>query len=246
MRGATHSRMVRALASFGLSAGAVARERAALERSCGAMASRLVGRLVAAREPTMMVVGPSGSGKSTLLGALEREAMAQGHLVVPVEGERADVEGAWRSRPIVLIPETTLPEALGLLARVGLAEARLLGLTPSQLSCGERARFRLALALRAAFEATDHAGVAWVLCDEFGSGLDHETAAGVAASAARIARARPGLHVVACTCDERLVGAIAPDVVVRTRMGRGPRVDRGHGDRGRVPRGPDRNGRRAA
>lgn len=241
MRGGTPARVVRALASFGLSASVVARERAALERSCGSMASRLVGRLIAERASTTMVVGPSGSGKSTLLGAIEAGARARGHEVVRVESERACVESAWLTRPIVLIPETTLPEALGLLARVGLAEARLLGLTPAQLSCGERARFRLALALKSAFEATDHARVAWVLCDEFGSGLDHETAAGVAVSAARIARARPGLHLVACTCDERLVGTMAPDVVVRTRMGRGPRVDRARAARRSVG-----EGRRAA
>lgn len=246
MRGTAHARVVRALASFGLSAGAVARERAALERSCGSMASRLVARLTAERAATMMVVGPSGSGKSTLLGAIEAGARAKGHEVVRVEGERAGAGGAWLTRPIVAIPETTLPEALGLLARVGLGEARLLGLTPAQLSCGERARFRLALALRAAFEATDHARAAWVLCDEFGSGLDHETAAGVAVSTARIARARPGLHIVACTCDERLITAMAPDVVVRTRMGRGPRVDRAREVRGRAARRWDGDGRRAA
>ena len=226
-----HTRHIRALATFGLSIGEGVRRRAALQRSCAALAARIV----RASPVTTVVSGPSGSGKSTLLDSVRERAAACGDRVVRVAEEGAgcvvgDGGEDWSTRPIVAMPGTTMPEAMGLLARVGLADARLLGRTPGQLSAGERARFRLAMALRDAMEATERGETVWVLCDEFATGLDHETAVGVALNAARIARGRAGLRLVVCTSDERLVPVIGAALEVRTRAGRGPVVMRRRGE----------------
>jgi hypothetical protein len=84
----------------------------------------------------VLFTGPSGSGKSSLL----RAAGAQLGAVNAMAIELPDV-------PLIDALPGPVEQRLGVLAACGLSEARLLLRTPSELSDGQRYRFRLALAL---------------------------------------------------------------------------------------------------
>jgi energy-coupling factor transporter ATP-binding protein EcfA2 len=107
-------------------------------------------------------------------------------------------------------------DGLRLLAMCGLGEARLLLRTPSELSEGQRYRFRLA---RGVAERP-----AWVLADEFTATLDRTLAKVVAFGARRLAD-REGVGFLLATTHEDVIADLAPDVLVRCEEGREPRVE---------------------
>ncbi len=109
----------------------------------------------------VLFVGPSGSGKSSLLraaaaqcGALDADA-----LVLPDESLIDLLRGPLESR-------------LNLLASCGLSEARLFLRRPSELSDGQRYRFRLAFA----FDTAAAVGIPAIFADEFSAALDRPLA----------------------------------------------------------------------
>lgn len=221
---APSTRVLRALAAFGLSL-AECRDAHRAEMRVWMGAAR---RVVREAESIAAIVGPSGSGKSSVLSAIERVALARGEGVV-----RASLTGAmtgWHERggderTIVEIPGTTLGEAISLLARVGLAEPRLFALRPDELSDGQRARFRLALAIRDALrERGGRDRRVWMLIDEFGSGLDVTTARGVACALARLVRRHGRLRAVVCLNDERVLPWFEPDLEVELGLDASVRV----------------------
>lgn len=240
-RSSTPSRATRALAWFGLTHADVAHLRVQETRH-----ARLLARRVVARRPAVtLVVGPSGSGKSTVLGALartlKRRELAHVHTSLhaslhadlradlradasPASSAPASVLDFAPEAPIVDIPRTTLPGAISLLSRVGLGEARLLALLPSELSDGQRARYRLALALNDALQLRERHAHAWVLIDEFGTGLDRTTRRALALALARFCAVRPGLHMVLSTTDDDVLERLAPDALIETQLGRRPRA----------------------
>jgi ABC-type ATPase with predicted acetyltransferase domain len=239
-RTSTPSRATRALAWFGLTAADIAHLRVQETRH-----ARLLARRVIARRPGItLLVGPSGSGKSTVLDALarslRRRTLAHVHtsmhaaLHVSLPTSRTGAGAGSRSLPSVLdyapeapivdIPRTTLPGAISLLSRVGLGEARLLALLPSELSDGQRARYRLALTLNDALQLRERHAHAWVLIDEFGTGLDRTTRRALALTLARFCAVRPGLHMVLSTTDDDVLERLAPDALIETRLGRRPRA----------------------
>jgi ABC-type lipoprotein export system ATPase subunit len=87
----------------------------------------------------VLFVGPSGSGKSSLLRAAGEQLQA-------IDANALDLPDL----PLVDALPGPLAERLDRLAACGLSEARLLLRRPSELSDGQRYRFRLAYALASA------------------------------------------------------------------------------------------------
>jgi hypothetical protein len=169
-------------------------------------------RLPDARAGTVVLVaGPSGAGKSTLLQRYRRQPVAGRRLIDLARirlPERAVIE---------LFPRLSIEAALGVLSRVGLAEAHTYLLPPSKLSDGQRWRLRLAVAV-ARCEAWPGRKFV-IVADEFAALLDRVTA-WIVARALRKAVDRLGnACAVVATSHEDLEGPLSADVVVRCDFG---------------------------
>ena len=154
------------------------------------------------------VTGESGSGKSVLLRALKEDL---GERAVDI----ADVE-VEASRPIVDTVGSSFREALGLLSRVGLNDAYLFLRRYTELSDGQRYRYRIA-------KMVDSGRRFW-LADEFCSTLDRTTARVVAYNMQKMAR-RSGAALVAATSHTDLEDDLAPSVLIRKGWGEEVKVE---------------------
>ena len=143
--------------------------------------------------------GPSGSGKSSLL----RAAAARLQHVADVD------HPDWK--PGVLVDALGLPvhEALELLSRCGLGEARLMLRTPDELSEGQRYRFRIAAALARKPQ--------WVLADEFSATLDRTLAKVIAYGVRKIA-SRKRIGFLLATTHEDILEDLQPSLHVACRL----------------------------
>jgi ABC-type ATPase with predicted acetyltransferase domain len=149
----------------------------------------------------VLFAGPSGSGKSSLL----RAAGAQLGAVDAMSLELPDA-------PLVDALPGSVEERLNLLAACGLSEARLLLRTPSELSDGQRYRFRLAFA----FACASGSKAIALIADEFAAYLDR-TLAKVLAFNLRKLVTRVGIGVLLATTHEDLTADLRPDLHVRCR-----------------------------
>jgi ABC-type lipoprotein export system ATPase subunit/GNAT superfamily N-acetyltransferase len=153
------------------------------------------------------ITGPSGSGKSSLLRA------------VTAELERGQAQVVWPEtltlpdRPLVDALGLPLDRATALLSSCGLAEPRLMVRRPTELSDGERWRFRLAWAL--AHEPQ------WIAVDEFTSPLDRTLAKVIAYNLRRQCQ-RTNVGVLIATCHDDVLADLAPDLHVRCDHGSEP------------------------
>ena len=148
--------------------------------------------------------GQSGSGKSTLLRcAAEQLACNHGLRVENIDNV------VLLDKPIISQIGETLEEATKLLALAGLSDAYLYIRKPSELSDGQRYRFRLAKLLESNAEV-------WV-ADEFGAVLDRITAKVVANNFQKVARAHGRIGIVATTHTD-LVEELAPNLIVQKRF----------------------------
>jgi hypothetical protein len=154
----------------------------------------------------VLFVGPSGSGKSSLLRESGRLLDALDIHGVPIP----DV-------PLVDVLHGDFQSNLELLSACGLSEARLLWRTPAELSDGQRARFRLALAL------DQHP--AWIMADEFAAVLDRPLAKVLAFNIRKLAW-RTGTGFLLATTHDDLLDDLNPDLVVRCRGEGEIRVER--------------------
>ncbi|MCW4013649.1 MAG: ABC transporter ATP-binding protein, partial [Candidatus Bathyarchaeota archaeon] len=140
------------------------------------------------------ITGDSGSGKSVLLEAIRvdlgDEAVVMGDLPDPPDVPLVDAVGG------------DFSEALELLSRVGLNDAYLFLRKFSELSAGQRYRFRLAQMICS--------GKEYWLCDEFCSLLDRTTARIVAYSMQKHAR-RVGASLIVATSHTDLLRDLNPD-----------------------------------
>jgi ABC-type ATPase with predicted acetyltransferase domain len=157
--------------------------------------------------------GPSGSGKSSILREVARQLRAVDVLQLELP-----------SVPLIDALAGNLSERLAWLSSSGLSEARLLLRTPSELSEGQRFRFRLAYALSEARRlAAQHAAKAnattpehepWIACDEFAALLDRALAKVLAYNLRKLVdRCRIG--VLLATTHDDLLDDLNPDLHIR-------------------------------
>jgi len=106
------------------------------------------------------LTGDSGSGKSVLLKAIKRDL---GNEAVDMADIHLDL-----NRPLIETVGETVEEGLELLSRVGLNDAFLFLRKYSQLSDGQKYRYRIAKLVES--------GKQWWIMDEFCSTLDRDTA----------------------------------------------------------------------
>jgi ABC-type ATPase with predicted acetyltransferase domain len=144
------------------------------------------------------ITGPSGAGKSVLLRELEKATPASQSVNL------ADIPLP-SDRPVIDCFEGDCLTGLKLLSTVGLSEVFCLLNRPSQLSDGQKYRFRLAEAMAA--------GKPTIFADEFSSELDRVTAAAVAFNIHKFAK-RTRTTFVLCSSHEDILMDLAPDVLV--------------------------------
>ncbi|BBI61693.1 nucleotide-binding protein [Vreelandella sulfidaeris] len=143
--------------------------------------------------------GQSGSGKSLVLRELASALKERGYKVVSID----DVE--LLDKPLVDQIGTDTNDAVRLLSLAGLNDAYLLVRNPSQLSDGQKYRFKLAKIIESNADV-------WV-ADEFCAVLDRETASVVSFNVQRTAR-KLGATVIVATTHTDLVNDLKPSLVI--------------------------------
>ena len=149
------------------------------------------------------ITGQSGSGKSCLLRDIASGLEQDGLKVARIEDVPMD------DRPIIDQLGKDMTEATQLLAQAGISDAYLFIRKPSELSDGQRYRFRLAKLLESDADV-------WV-ADEFGAVLDRVTAKVVSYCCQKVAR-KLGKTVLIATTHTDLVEELNPDYLVTKRF----------------------------
>lgn len=169
-----------------------------------------------AQGDVVYINGQSGAGKSVLLRELARELGGAGKVVANIDGV------ALEDRPIIdqLAPDS-MADAIRLLSIAGLSDAYLYIRKPSELSDGQKYRFRLAKLIE---EGAD----VWV-ADEFGAVLDRVTAKIVAWNLAKVARAHNKTLIVATTHTD-LRDELAPSLTITKRFHDRIKIETLHGE----------------
>lgn len=148
------------------------------------------------------ITGQSGSGKSTLLRLL-KEQMESTELKV------ADIDKVpLLDKPLIDQIGSNTNEALNLLSIAGLNDAYLFVRKPSELSDGQRYRFRLSKLIESGANV-------WV-ADEFLAVLDRTTAKVIAFNLQKVARKMGAILMVATTHHD-MVQDLAPNLFVEKK-----------------------------
>jgi len=150
----------------------------------------------------MYITGDSGSGKSVLLRAIRADL---GDEAVDLSEVKVDAD-----KPLIETVGATVEEGLELLSKVGLNDAFLFLRTYSQLSDGQKYRYRIAKLIESKKQ--------WWLMDEFAACLDRDTAKIIAFNLQKIAR-QQGKAVIAATTHGDLFEDLKPSVHVHKRFG---------------------------
>lgn len=153
------------------------------------------------------VLGQSGSGKSILLRDMAAQLRAEGLNVYDI----ADVP--LLDKPIVDQIGKSTDEALKLLSMAGLNDAYLFIRKPSELSDGQKYRFKLAKLIESGAQV-------WI-ADEFAAVLDRDTAKVVAHNVAKTARKLGAMLIVATThvdLREYLAASVTVEKLYGTRV----------------------------
>ena len=150
------------------------------------------------------LTGDSGSGKSMLLKAIVGDLKSG-------EAARLSEVEVEPDKPLIDSVGSTVEEGLKLLSKVGLNDAFLFVRRYSQLSDGQKYRYRLAKLIES--------GAQWWIMDEFCATLDRETAKIVAYNVQKLAR-KLGKAVIAATTHTDLFDDLCPSVHIHKRFGR--------------------------
>lgn len=156
------------------------------------------------------ITGQSGGGKSVLLRELSAQMAARGRTVVNLDHVEL------QDKPLINQIGTSTDDAIRLLAVAGINDAYLYVRKPSELSDGQRYRFRLAKAIETGAQV-------WV-ADEFLAVLDRTSAKVIAYSLQKTAR-RAGATVIVATTHTDMVDDLAPDLRIEKRYREKLRVD---------------------
>jgi ABC-type ATPase fused to a predicted acetyltransferase domain len=148
------------------------------------------------------ITGNSGSGKSVLLRALRADL---GEEAIDLSEVQVDPD-----KPLIETVGATVEQGLELLSKVGLNDAFLFLRTYSQLSDGQKYRYRIAKLIES--------GKQWWLMDEFAACLDRDTAKIIAYNLQKLAR-QQGRAVIAATTHSDLTEDLKPSVLIRKRFG---------------------------
>jgi ABC-type lipoprotein export system ATPase subunit/GNAT superfamily N-acetyltransferase len=149
------------------------------------------------------ITGDSGSGKSILLKAIKKDLGQEAIDItkIPINPEK----------PIIETVGKTLNQALELLSKVGLNDAFLFLRKYSELSDGQKYRYRLAKLIETQKQ--------WWIMDEFCSTLDRDTAKIVAYNLQKLAR-QQRKAVLAATTHTDLFQDLNPSIHIHKRFGK--------------------------
>lgn len=157
------------------------------------------------------ITGQSGSGKSTVLRELAAAMRKDGLVVRDIDAvEMLD-------KPLIDQIGVDLQHGLELLSLAGLNDAYLYVRKPSELSDGQRYRFRLAKLIESGANV-------WI-ADEFLAVLDRDTAKVIAFSLQKAAR-RAGATLMVATTHHDMVQDLAPSLYIEKRYREKVRVVR--------------------
>lgn len=148
------------------------------------------------------ITGQSGSGKSTVLRELATVMNESGLTVSDID------KIALQDTPLIDQIGKSTQEALTLLSIAGLNDAYLFIRKPSELSDGQRYRFRLAKLIESGAKV-------WI-ADEFLAVLDRTTAKVIAFNLQKVAR-KVGATVLVATTHDDMVEDLAPSLYVDKR-----------------------------
>lgn len=148
------------------------------------------------------ITGQSGGGKSVLLRELERQMAERGKSTINLD------KIAFQDKPLISQIGKDMHEAIRFLAAAGINDAYLYVRKPSELSDGQRYRFRLAKAIETGAQV-------WV-ADEFLAVLDRDSARVIAYSIQKTAR-RAGATVIVATTHTDMVDDLRPDLRIEKR-----------------------------
>ena len=144
------------------------------------------------------ITGPSGAGKSVLLGELERSIPASDRVNLALIELPSD-------KTVIDCIDGDLLTGLRLLSTAGLNDCFCILNQPSNLSEGQKYRFRLAMALAAEKD--------FVFADEFCSELDRITAAVISHHLHKFAK-RTGTTFILASSHEDILFDLQPDVLL--------------------------------
>jgi ABC-type ATPase with predicted acetyltransferase domain len=154
------------------------------------------------------ITGDSGSGKSVLLRAIRADL---GEEAIDLNEIQVD-----QDKSLIETVGATVEQGLELLSKVGLNDAFLFLRTYSQLSDGQKYRYRIAKLIES--------GKQFCLMDEFAATLDRDTAKIISYNLQKIARQQSKAVIVATTHSD-LQEDLKPSVLVHKRFGEEIKID---------------------
>lgn len=163
-----------------------------------------------ARGDVVYITGQSGGGKSVLLRNLESQMEQRDMVVVNLDYV------TFADKPLIDQIGKDTNDAIALMGKAGINDAYLWVRKPSELSDGQRYRFRLAKAMETGAQV-------WV-ADEFLAVLDRTAAKVIAFSLQKAAR-RAGVTLLVATTHTDMVEDLYPDLIVEKRFREKVRIE---------------------